>query len=144
MQLTNASFPAVPPASCAVSSVSLPYWEGLQSGKLMLPHCTSCDRTFFFPRRWCPHCWSDAVTWRQASGEGTLYSRATVRMPFEGRSPDEIPYTVALVDLDEGVRIPGRLHPDAAGLALDSRVALLFPPDPSVALPVWQRAEENS
>ncbi|MBT7667484.1 MAG: DNA-binding protein, partial [Rhodospirillaceae bacterium] len=32
---------------------AMPYWEGLREGKLMLPKCDDCAKTFFFPRISC-------------------------------------------------------------------------------------------
>lgn len=102
----------------------------------MLPVCDSCGRTFFFPRRWCPGCWSAETSWVQATGRGTIYSTCMVNIPFDGRSAEEIPYAVALIDLEEGVRLPGRLaRPNAAGVG--GAVAIHFGDDPGSTLPVW-------
>ncbi|GAA0896787.1 Zn-ribbon domain-containing OB-fold protein [Pseudonocardia zijingensis] len=128
------------PAECAASAVSEPYWEGLAQGRLRIPFCGTCDKAFFFPRRWCPACWSADVSWIDAGGGGTLYARCTVDIPFDGRPAEEVPYAVALVDLDEGVRLPGRLRRADAQLPIGARVVLRFPDDPARSLPVWRRA----
>lgn len=108
----------------------------------MLPVCDSCGRTFFFPRRWCPRCWSAEISWVQATGRGTIYSACTVNIPFDGRSAEEIPYTVALIDLEEGVRLPGRLHhSDDAGVG--GAVTIHFGDDPGSTLPVWRSTVEG-
>lgn len=133
-------FAPVAPTDCIVSPVSEPYWQGLAEGRLRVPRCAACGATFFFPRRWCPHCWSDNISWIDAGGGGTLYARCTVDMPFDGRPAEEIPYTVALVDLDEGVRLPGRLARADAQVPIGARVVLAFAPDPTRSLPVWRRA----
>ncbi|MGE0215952.1 Zn-ribbon domain-containing OB-fold protein [Mycolicibacterium sp.] len=130
----------VAPADCAQSAVSQPYWDGLAEGVLSIPYCTGCAEPFFFPRKWCPRCWGADLTWITAAGRGTLYTRCLVNMPFDGRAAEEIPYAVALVDLDEGVRLPGRLRRADADLPIGSRVVLQFPTDPSVALPFWRSA----
>ncbi|WP_208024350.1 Zn-ribbon domain-containing OB-fold protein [Amycolatopsis pithecellobii] len=128
----------VAPADCAASAVSGPYWNGLAEGRLSIPYCTRCERPFFFPRKWCPNCWSPDVSWIEASGRGTLYTRCMVDMPFDGRPAEEIPYAVALVDLDEGVRLPGRLRLADAKMPIGDRVVLQFADDPAAALPVWR------
>src|SRR5690606_6271789 len=33
--------------------VGKPYWDGGKEGKLMLPRCTSCSKTHFYPRSMC-------------------------------------------------------------------------------------------
>lgn len=81
-----------------------PYYDGLRQGRLLLKHCTACDRPHFYPRELCPHCHSDALDWVPASGEAEVYSYTVVRRPpphMEGRAP----YVVAIVTLKEGPRM---------------------------------------
>jgi len=131
----------VDPRSCAASEVSAPYWEGLADGQLRLPRCDSCGEAFFFPRRWCPQCWSENISWFESSGQGAIYACCAINVPFDGRPADEVPYAVALVDLDDGIRLPGRLHPDAVDAEVGTRVAIEFGPDPGSTLPVWVISE---
>ena len=49
-----------------------PYWEGCKQHELRLQYCTNCQKHFFYPRIFCPTCWSTAVEWRKVSGKGTL------------------------------------------------------------------------
>ena len=72
------------------------YWEGARNGKLLLRHCTSCDRLHHYPRALCPHCFSDKLDWREASGKGRVYTYSVMR-----RAPE--PYVIAYVTLEEGV-----------------------------------------
>src|SRR3990172_4777696 len=46
------------------------YWEGCRAHELWLPFCASCQRFFFYPRRFCPQCFGWDVEWRQGSGRG--------------------------------------------------------------------------
>lgn len=130
----------IDPQACAASAVSAPYWNGLANGRLMMPRCDTCKSVFFFPRRWCPTCWSPNISWIEASGQGTIYTRCMVNVPFDGRPAEEVPYAVALVDLDEGPRVPGRLHPDHMNAGVGCTVTLEFGPDPKNSLPVWRSA----
>lgn len=85
-----------------------PFWEAAQRGRLQIQQCRSCRRHIFYPRVVCPHCMSDQIDWITASGRATVYSYTVVhRAPAEFR--DEVPYVVALVELDEGVRMMTRL-----------------------------------
>lgn len=135
--ITMETHPQVDPMACIGSEVSEPYWRGLSEGRLMIPVCHACGRTFFFPRRWCPHCWSPEIGWAAATGRGTVYSACMVNIAFDGRSADEVPYAVALVDLDEGIRIPGRLHPSDMAATAGQSVTIVFGDDPTRTLPVW-------
>lgn len=138
--MTASPYISVDPRTCAASDTSAPYWDGLAAGKLMLPRCGACDSVFFFPRMWCPSCWSSDIHWIEATGRGAIYTRCMVNVPFDGRPAEEVPYAVALVDLEEGVRVPGRLHPADMDAPTGEEVVLEFGPDPQNSLPVWRRA----
>lgn len=77
----------------------------LGAGRFMIQRCAACARHVFYPRRLCPHCASAALEWQAASGHGTVYA-ATVVARSQARGGD---YNVALVDLDEGVRMMTRI-----------------------------------
>jgi len=81
------------------------YWQAAARGHLLLRRCAACDRAHHYPREFCPHCWSEAVTWEQATGRATLYTWSTVHRndlpPFGAR----VPYVAAVVDLEEGPRM---------------------------------------
>ena len=49
-----------------------------------------------YPRGLCPHCFCDKLDWKQASGNGKIYTYSVMR-----RAPE--PYVIAYVTLDEGV-----------------------------------------
>jgi uncharacterized OB-fold protein len=82
-----------------------PFWTGVNEHKLLIKHCTACGEFHFYPRPFCPNCWSDQVEWFEASGRATLYTWSIVHVnelpPFNER----LPYVAALVDLAEGPRM---------------------------------------
>lgn len=80
------------------------YYAGLREHRLLLKHCRDCGKAHFYPRELCPYCHGDALDWREASGDGEVYSFTIVRRPppaMKGREP----YAVALVTLAEGPRM---------------------------------------
>src|SRR5258708_4439669 len=81
------------------------FWEGARDGKLLIMHCRACDTPYFYPRRYCPACWSDDTEWQEASGAGTIYSYSVVHQNPAAPFKDWCPYAVVLVDLKEGPRI---------------------------------------
>ena len=83
-----------PPAS----EIAEPFWNATREGRLVLQWCTACEKPIWYPREVCPGCLGDDLEWRDAAGEGVVYA-CTV----EHKADD--PYVVALVDLDEGVRL---------------------------------------
>jgi hypothetical protein len=82
-----------------------PYWEAAARGRLLIRRCGACRRAHHYPREFCPHCWSEEVTWVEASGRAVLYTWSTVHRndlpPFGERAP----YVAAVVDLAEGPRM---------------------------------------
>lgn len=86
-------------------ALTRPYWEAAARGRLLIRRCASCGRAHHYPREFCPHCWSEEVSWEEASGRAVLYTWSTVHHndlpPFTGR----VPYVAAVVDLAEGPRM---------------------------------------
>ena len=82
-----------------------PFWDAARDGRLLIKRCAACEQFHFYPRPFCPHCWSDAVEWVEASGRATLYTWSVVRRNDLPPFPDRVPYVAAIVDLDEGPRM---------------------------------------
>lgn len=107
------------------TEISAPFWNGLKDGKITIPHCTACGHWIFYPRRHCDRCFSHAVEWREVSGAGQLYSYTVARIPTLPDFADEMPQMLAVVELDEGVRI----NTTMVGLAEDEiRVGMRVKP----------------
>jgi len=84
-----------------------PFWEGTQKGELRIQQCRDCKHKMYPPRVYCTRCLSANVEWIKCSGKGKLYAYSTI---YEDPPPRVAkflspPYTLALVDLDEGVRM---------------------------------------
>jgi uncharacterized protein len=86
------------------TTISAPYWEGLQAHEVRLQRCEH-GHWLFFPRTHCPTCGSRQLQWHQVSGEGTLYTYTVARVPTLPEFTDEMPQLLAVVELDEGVHI---------------------------------------
>jgi uncharacterized OB-fold protein len=84
------------------------WWEALGEGRLEVPRCRACGRTFFPPQPNCPYCGSDDWEGIQASGRGKIYSWVVIYTPLDPRFADEVPYAILAVELEEGVRLFGR------------------------------------
>ena len=87
------------------NAVSAPYWSGLADGQVRLQRCSVCSRVQFYPRPACRYCGSRSLHWEDLSGRATLYSYTVVyRAPFEAFA-DDVPYVLAVVELEEGPRL---------------------------------------
>ena len=84
---------------------SQPFFDGTLRGELMLQRCGACGTWMWPVRTRCIECFSDDLAWTAARGTGTLYSYTLVHQVFHPGFASEVPYNVAMVDLDEGVRM---------------------------------------
>ncbi|MCG8589185.1 MAG: Zn-ribbon domain-containing OB-fold protein [Proteobacteria bacterium] len=87
------------------SEVSEPFWEATRDKRFLLQWCVACGATVFYPRVVCPTCLGDTLEWRQASGRGTVYAATVEHRPQNPGMAAMAPYVVALIDLEEGVRM---------------------------------------
>jgi uncharacterized OB-fold protein len=81
------------------------FWDAARQGTLVVVRCRPCGEPFFYPRPFCPHCWSQDVEWLEMSGRATLYTYSIVHQNDLPPFRDRVPYVAAIVDLDEGPRM---------------------------------------
>ena len=82
-----------------------PYWDAAREGRLLIRHCGACGAHHFYPRPFCPWCWSVDVSWVEASGRATLYTYSVVHANDLPPFPERVPYVAAIVELAEGPRM---------------------------------------
>ena len=82
-----------------------PFWEATREHRLLLKRCADCGEAHFYPRPFCPKCWSGQVRWEDASGSATLYTWSTVHVNDLPPFPERVPYIAAMVELAEGPRM---------------------------------------
>jgi hypothetical protein len=87
------------------------YHEALKSGKFQIQRCGACSRHVFFPRVVCSHCGSPELSWIAPSGKGTVYSTTVMRRKADAGGD----LNLALIDLEEGVRMMSRVEGVAPG-----------------------------
>jgi uncharacterized OB-fold protein len=108
-----------------IDAESEPFWAATKQRLFLIRHCTTCGRNHFYPRHYCPYCWSEACEWRPASGKGRIYSYTVIHHNDMPPFKDMLPYIVALIDLDEGVRVTANLiecTPDVVHVGLPVEV----------------------
>ena len=106
---------------------SLPYWRAANEGRLVVQTCQSCNATQFYPRGFCVTCLSEDLEWKESQGLGRIYSFTICRIAGHPAMADQVPYAMALVDLDEGVRMLAQIiHPDLSDISIGTRVSVTF------------------
>jgi uncharacterized protein len=120
---------------------SQPFWDGTAAGELRLPYCTGCERFFFYPRTVCPRCQSDSIEWRTGTGRGRLASFVISHRPMPGIA--HAPFVIALVELEEGIRLMAGLvdvEPDPEHVTLDMPLEVTFQQRGDQWLPMFRPA----
>jgi uncharacterized OB-fold protein len=84
---------------------SLPYWQAAREHRLALPKCDECQKFWFPPSRTCPHCLSTKFSFQNVSGKGKVFSFVTFHRVYRPAFTNDVPYVVALIELDEGPRL---------------------------------------
>jgi uncharacterized protein len=98
------------------------FWDAAKDGKLLIKKCAACGEVHFYPRPFCPFCFSDKVDWQEASGRGTIYTYSVMR-----RTP--VPYAIAYVELAEGPRLMTNIVDcDLDQIKIGQAVRLVFKP----------------
>ena len=87
------------------SKWSQPFWDGAKQHKLLLKKCTKCGTIDHPPYLYCTECWAEENEWIETSGRGKFYAFTTVMLGAPLLFTDDIPYTIAMVDLAEGPRM---------------------------------------
>lgn len=84
---------------------SKPFWDGCKEHRLLVPHCLRCASYWFPPSATCPKCWSTQWQWMRSNGRGKIYSFGVYHRLYHKGFEAEIPYVLAVVELDEGPRL---------------------------------------
>lgn len=103
---------------------SAAFWQGTRDGRLVLQVCLKTGRFQHFPRPLSLYTGTRELGWREVSGNGTIYAVTALRTPGLG-AEGRLPCVLALVELDEGVRILGNLPDSRPGeVRIGDRVTL--------------------
>jgi uncharacterized OB-fold protein len=117
------------------------FWEGAARGELLIQRCSSCGTLRHPPRPACGVCRSFEWDTVRASGRGEVYSHVTMHHPVV--PPFEAPYDVALIDLEEGVRMVSNvvgIAPDEVRIGMPVEV-VFEKVDDELTLPLFRPRE---
>jgi len=93
------------PKNPLISRLGAGHWEAAREGRLAIQHCSDCGQWVHYPSAICDNCLSTELRWDDTSGRGTVESFSTVYRGFAPEFADDLPYTVALVRLEEGINL---------------------------------------
>ena len=106
---------------------TLPFWQAAAQGKLVFQHCSACNRAQFPPANHCPACGNRSLTWQESAASGSIHSHTTVQRAPTAAFKEDVPYVIALIDLDEGFRMMMNWRgEDPATARIGDRVRVVF------------------
>jgi uncharacterized OB-fold protein len=102
------------------------FWRALGEGRLALQFCEETGRFQHYPRPVSISTGRTKLAWKEVSGRGVIYAFTVIRTPAGERPP---PVCVAIVELDEGVRILANIEQcQPQDLAIGRRVNAMLTP----------------
>jgi uncharacterized protein len=119
------------------------FWDKANQDELWIQRCNQCNKPYFYPRFFCPRCLSQDVEWFKTAGKGKLHTYMINHRAAPGFE-DEAPYAIAVVELDEGVRMMTNIHDienTPENLVLDMPLEVTFEEvAPGRKVPYWRPA----
>ena len=118
------------------------FWEGTKRHELLIQRCTGCGALRFWGKPMCAECNSFDSEAVPASGRGKIWSYTTTYHGWSRAWREAVPYTVVVVQLDEGPRLTSNLvdaEPEAVRVGLPVEV-VFDDVTPGITLPKFRLA----
>ncbi len=107
--------------------LTAPFWEAAKRHELVCQRCRQCASWIFYPREQCPTCFSTDLEWAAVSGKGRVFAFTIVYQPANSAFEPDAPYAYAIVQLDEGVRMPTNIVDcELDSIRVDMPVSVVF------------------
>lgn len=117
----------VPRPKVESTEISQPFWDACQRGELVVQRCTACQALRHYPQLMCPECHCADFDWAKLAGQGVIYSYTVAHRAFHPAWADHVPYVLATIELDEGVRMQcDLLDVDPDSISIGQRVEVYF------------------
>ncbi|SDH53152.1 hypothetical protein SAMN05216553_12643 [Lentzea fradiae] len=129
-----AETPEAQPIRPSVNRDTEYFWEGCRQNELRIQRCGGCGLLRHPPGPMCPECGATKPKYLVSDGLGVVYSYVVHHHPaVPGK---RTPFVIALVELDEGVRMLGELDGEPA---IGQRVEVVFTKvDDELTMPSWR------
>jgi hypothetical protein len=106
---------------------SAAFWSGCNREELLYQRCQACGHVQFYPRRNCTNCQSDKLDLVPSAQRGSIHSFTVVQRPANRAFDGDVPFVIALVDIDEGYRMMMNvIGKDKLSTTIGRRVRIVF------------------
>lgn len=123
-----------------ITPLSKQFYKGAREHKLKVQRCKDCDKVIFYPKHLCPNCLSSNLEWVESRGKGKIYSYTVCMSGVPPWFEADLPYILAIVELEEKVRMLTRIvdcKPEGVKCDLDVEVTFQDLTD-DIALPMFR------
>jgi uncharacterized OB-fold protein len=87
--------------------------------------CSCCQSSFVPPKYVCSNCQSKTFEKKKIKGNGRIFSYTIIHVAPESHQ-EQAPYKVVLVELNEGLRVTGRLVNDIDDVQIGSLINFCY------------------
>ena len=88
--------------------VTQPFWDGTRAHRIVMP-VDHAGNLYWYPRVLDPGTLREPSGWREVAGTGTVYSFTIDRRGSAPAFAAEVPYVIAIVELDAGPRMTSNI-----------------------------------
>jgi len=131
------------PTTYMTDELDLPFWEGAKQHKFLIQRCPT-DGECYWPASVCHSCGSDDLEWVEAVGRGIVYTFTVYHRPFLREWQKDLPYNVAVIELEEGpITFGNVVSIRNEDIQIGMPVEVVFEQEGDATLPRWRPVEQN-
>ena len=115
------------------------FYKFVSEKRLMAAKCNECGTVLLPPKPMCTKCLSTNLKWIELDGGGKLVSYTVIYIAPE-QFKSITPYTVSIVELQNGLRLPGMIRdvkPEEIKIGMNLKID--FDTSTSSQWPAWPR-----
>jgi len=116
------TYPGILPNTA--DALAAPFWAATRQHRLVAQRCARCGRFRWTPSEVCPDCLETRAAWTPLSGRAVVWSLAVYRRAMHPAFKEAVPYTVAMLELPEGIRMLGMVGTSTGDADRDGEVRI--------------------
>jgi len=115
------------------------FYKFVSEKRLMAAKCNECGTVLLPPKPMCTKCLSTNLKWIELEGAGKLLSYTVIHIAPE-QFQSITPYSVGIVELQNGLRLPGMIRDvDPKEIRVGMDLEIDFDTSASSQWPAWPR-----
>ncbi len=125
----------------AIDPWNEPFWKACDENKLIVQRCRETQRTWFPPSPVSPYAPEAGWDWLECSGKAEILSFVIFHQKYFGGFADRIPYSCAIVRLEEGATLVSNIDAPNDQIKIGQPVKVAFERRGAFNVPIFCPAE---